>query len=146
MGAGKTTFARRLEAELGAIRFTHDEWMSRLYGPDPPQASFALYAERVSSLIETVWLRCLDLKLDVVLDLNFWSRLERDRTRRLSEKAGAGVRLYRLTCLDAEAWARIEARNADLNGNLFIARNTFDLLRSRFEPLSDDEERIEIVA
>jgi predicted kinase len=36
LGAGKTTFARRLEEELPAIRFSHDEWMTNLYGDDPP--------------------------------------------------------------------------------------------------------------
>jgi adenylate kinase family enzyme len=27
LGVGKTTLARRLEHELPAVRFTHDEWM-----------------------------------------------------------------------------------------------------------------------
>jgi predicted kinase len=40
VGAGKTTFARRLEQELPAIRFSHDEWMTRLYGDDPPVDQF----------------------------------------------------------------------------------------------------------
>jgi predicted kinase len=48
LGAGKTTFARRLEQELRAIRFTHDEWMSRLYGDDPSADMFPEYAERIS--------------------------------------------------------------------------------------------------
>ena len=42
LGAGKTTLARRLEREAPAIRFTHDEWMARLYGIDPP-------AERITA-------------------------------------------------------------------------------------------------
>ncbi|HLH02610.1 MAG TPA: AAA family ATPase [Bryobacteraceae bacterium] len=32
LGAGKTTFARKLERELPAIRFTLDEWVTRLFG------------------------------------------------------------------------------------------------------------------
>ena len=35
LGAGKTTFARELEQNIPAIRFSHDEWMTRLYGDDP---------------------------------------------------------------------------------------------------------------
>jgi predicted kinase len=31
-GAGKTTFARHLEADLPAVRFTLDEWLLRLHG------------------------------------------------------------------------------------------------------------------
>lgn len=41
MGAGKTTFARRLEREGRGLCFTHDEWMGHLYGDDPPADAFA---------------------------------------------------------------------------------------------------------
>jgi hypothetical protein len=53
-------------------------------------------------------------------------------------------RLYRVTCAEEEAWRRIERRNTDLSGSLFIARNTFEVLRARFEPLSADEACVEI--
>ena len=36
-GAGKTTYAVRLSAELGAIRFSIDEWMASLFWMDSPQ-------------------------------------------------------------------------------------------------------------
>jgi predicted kinase len=144
LGAGKTTFARRLEADLPAIRFTHDEWMARLYGIDPPIALFAEYYRRVSDQIASVWPRCAELGLEVVLDLNFWSRRQRDETRARIVDMGADPRLYRLACTDQEAWQRIERRNADPQGALFIARAAFETLKDRFEPLDPDEERIEI--
>jgi predicted kinase len=77
LGAGKTTFSRRLESETSAIRFTHDEWMQRLYSDDPEQL-FAEYAERVFSVMEDQWRRCLAVNLDVILDFGFWSRAERE--------------------------------------------------------------------
>lgn len=144
LGAGKTTFARRLESETSAVRFTHDEWMLRLYGEDPPAQRFAEWAERVSSLIEDIWCRCLLAGVDVILDSGFWSRAERDRTRAIVVGLGADVRLYRLSCPDDVAWARIAARNADSGRNLYIAANTFGALKARFEPLDDDEARIEV--
>jgi hypothetical protein len=57
---------------------------------------------------------------------------------------GAQVCLYRLICSEVESWRRIEKRNTDLQGSLYIARITFELLKSRFEPLGDDEECVEI--
>ena len=57
----------------------------------------------------------------------------------------AEARLYRVTCSEEEAWRRIEKRNTDLRGSLYISRNTFETLRHRFEPLGSDEECIEIV-
>ena len=35
LGPGKKTFARRLEGEIAAARFTHDEGVVTLYGQDP---------------------------------------------------------------------------------------------------------------
>jgi predicted kinase len=143
LGSGKTTLARRLEQSLPAIRFTHDEWMARLYGIDPPAELFAEYYRRVSEQIGSMWPRCVELGLEVVLDLNFWSRKLRDETRARVNQVGASSRLYRLTCTDEEAWKRVEKRNADPQGGLFIARETFEALKDRFEPLDPDEERIE---
>ena len=63
LGAGKTTFARQLEQRIPAIRFSHDEWMARLYGVDPPVERFEELYQRVWVQMEEVWRRCLDLSL-----------------------------------------------------------------------------------
>lgn len=146
LGSGKTTFARHLELTQPAVRFTHDEWMQRLYGDDPPEQHFADYATRVSAQIETVWTRCLTLGLDVVLDAGLWSRAERDRTRALVLSLGGEAKLYRLTCDEATALRRIAARNAALNGSLYISETTYRDLQRRFEPLAPDEVRLEIAS
>jgi len=144
LGAGKTTFARRLEQELPAIRFSHDEWMTSLYGDDPPLDQFPEFHRRVSKLIHAQWTRCVKLGLDVILDFGFWSRLERDETRTTAVALGASARLYLLECPEDAAWRRIDKRNAHLNGSLLIVRHTFDTLKSRFESLGDDEDRTEV--
>ncbi|GLQ55713.1 AAA family ATPase [Devosia nitrariae] len=142
IGSGKTTFAKRLEAQLPALRFTHDEWMSRLYGEDPPADQFPDLYRRVSGLVAELWPKCVKLQVNVVLDLGFWSRTERDEVRRMAAAMGASSRLYALTCPDEVAWARIEQRNEALSGSLFISRATFELLKASFEPLADDEDAI----
>jgi predicted kinase len=91
LGAGKTTLARKLENDLPAIRFTHDEWMARLYGDDPPADEFQALYRRVSERIDSLWPRCLELGVDVVLDLNFWSRRQRDETRATALTLGANT-------------------------------------------------------
>ncbi|MBR0835765.1 ATP-binding protein [Bradyrhizobium manausense] len=144
LGAGKTTFARHLEHELPAIRFSHDEWMTILYGNDPPMDQFPEFHQRVSRLIDAHWTRCVKLGLDVVLDLGFWSRRQRDETRTTAAALGASARLYLLECPEDEAWRRVDKRNAHLDGSLLIVRHTFEMLKSRFQPLGDDEDRIEV--
>lgn len=144
LGAGKTTFARRLEHELPAIRFSHDEWMTTLYGDDPPMDQFAELHQRVSKLIDAHWTRCVELGLDVVLDFGFWSRQQRDQTRATAAALGATAQLYLLECPENEAWCRVEKRNTDLDGSLLIVRHTFEMLKGRFQPLGDDEDRIDV--
>ena len=144
LGVGKTTFARQLERNIPAIRFSHDEFMVRLYGDNPPIEQFAVFYWRIHEQVEEIWLRCLELGLDVVLDFGFWTRQERDATRTKIIALGAEARLYRLTCPEDEAWRRIEKRNANLQGSLLIVRNTYEVFKERFAPLDPAETRIEI--
>jgi predicted kinase len=130
---GKTTLARQLEQRIPAIRFSHDEWMARLYGFDPPVEHYTEFYRRVCEQVEEVWPRCLELGIDVVLDFGFWRRQQRDDVSAKVAMIGVQARLYHVTCPDKEEWRRIEKRNTDLRGSLFIARNTFEVLKSRFD-------------
>ena len=143
IGAGKTTFAKQLETSLPALRFSHDEWMRQLYGEDPPLEDFPAYHARVTDLLNTVWPRCLELGLSVVLDFGFWTRLERDSVRARVARLGFEHVLYALECPEEVRWKRVEARNSGQGtDSLFIARETFLSLHERVEPLEPDEERI----
>tara|TARA_R110002124_G_scaffold16882_1_gene71362 strand:+ start:2013 stop:2480 length:468 start_codon:yes stop_codon:yes gene_type:complete len=145
IGAGKTTFAKKLESDERALRFTHDEWMNKLYGEDPPAEQFDEYAQRISGVMQAAWTRCLDLGVNVVLDFGFWSRAERDTIRGVVARHGGEPVLYHLNCAEEIAWKRVDERNRALGGSLFIAPNTFEVLKARFEPLSDDEPSVEIL-
>lgn len=139
IGAGKTTFAKKLAEDVNGVRFNPDEWMVRLYGEDPPAGQFAERLERVFALIDEQWVRVVRCGVDVVLDHGFWTRASRDAARERAAAASATCRLYALQCSEAVARARCHQRNADLQGSLYVADNTFDVLKSRFEPLQRDE-------
>jgi len=146
LGAGKTTFARRLERDIRAVRFTPDEWMSRLFGEDPPAAIFQEKAAAILEVMEPLWLRRLALGVDVVLDFGFWRRSQRDRARHLAREAGANAVLYALSCEESEARRRVCARNAEKSHGLYVAAETFTLLKARFEALEPDETAIVVPA
>ena len=142
-GSGKTTLARELEDRFRAVRFTPDEWMSRLFGDDPPAAIFAEKAAAIVELLEPIWARCLAIGVDVVLDFGFWRRAERDHAREVVLRHGGTALLYRLNCPIEEARRRVAARNAAGHAGLYIGPATFDQLLGRIEPLGDDEDCIE---
>jgi predicted kinase len=146
IGAGKTTFAKKLEQDVAAVRFSADEWITTLYGDDEAhiQPDVATIMDRLLAAMEPLWSRCLVLGLDVILDMGFWTRVHRDATRKRVEACRAGTQLYYVRCDDEVAWSRVESRNAHPCGSIRMVRNTFDVLKARVEPLGPDEPHLVI--
>jgi predicted kinase len=139
LGAGKTTFAKNLAERTGAVRYSPDELMVARHGHDPPARQFYEYLGRIYAEVNAEWPRTLAVGRDVVLDFGFWTRAWRDAARTRARDAGAAAKLYFVRCSEATARARCLRRNERPEGSLFIAENTFDALKSRFEPLGSDE-------
>ena len=78
IGSGKTTFARKLEKETGAIRFTKDEWMVRVFGNTPPKDRFNEYDNKMTTLATDMALECLKAGISVIIDEGFWVKEHRD--------------------------------------------------------------------
>lgn len=81
-GSGKTTYAKKLEETLGAIRFCPNEWMDAL--------SLSLHDEEKRARIEALqWTQAqklLALGSTVIVEWGTWGRSERD-TLRLGARA-----------------------------------------------------------
>ena len=107
-GAGKTTLARELVADRGAVRLTKDEWLWAL-GSTPWDAPSQ---EKVEHELWQLAQEILRLGLSVVLDFGLWARIERDEMRAVARGLGVGVELHYLDVPADELWRRIDARNA----------------------------------
>ncbi|MFE3451914.1 AAA family ATPase [Nonomuraea sp. NPDC059194] len=105
-GAGKTTLARRLAADLPAVRLCPDEWLAAL-GLD-------LFDETTRDLLERqLWRHArelLSLGGSVILEYGFWGRSERDDKRQAARELGVGVELHYLDVPFEELCRRVEAR------------------------------------
>jgi len=145
VGAGKTTFAKILEKETGALRFSNDEWMIALYGDNPPAEKFADYHERVTKLLQEIAFKCLKADLDVIFDDGFWSRARRDEIRERIRKAGADFKLYHVKCTEEVMKQRTLKRTGfSEKGAFYIDKAAIETFKKRFEPLGADEEHIVI--
>lgn len=105
-GAGKTTLARRLESDLGAVRLDGDEWLAQL--------GLSLWDDRRAGLEAAFWdlaQRLLRLGVSVVLESGFWARAERDEMRTGARALGAAVELHYLDVADDQLWRRVDERN-----------------------------------
>ena len=96
IGSGKTTYARKLEKETGAIRFTKDEWLVRVFGNTPPKDKFAEYDNRMASLATDMALACLKAGINVIIDEGFWVKEHRDAISEKVKNVGAIPKLYYL--------------------------------------------------
>lgn len=144
-GSGKTTFARKLEQEIHAVRFSPDEWMVTLHGTNPPEPLFREQHERIMALIWEHVGRVLRAGCDVILEGGFWSRASRDDARRRAEEFCVPCKFYALRCSVEEARRRVSARTKTMPpGTLEITDTTFDFLLGKLEPLGADEEYIEV--
>ena len=108
-GTGKTTAARRIEVEQGALRLTKDEWVRALYGSENPPAAQDVIEGR---LVE-VGLRALELGVDVVIDFGLWSRAERSALRAAAAERHAVVEMVYLELDPAVQRSRLAQRQAD---------------------------------
>ncbi|MFB9451400.1 AAA family ATPase [Dactylosporangium vinaceum] len=107
--SGKTTLARRLAAELPAVRLCADEWLTDL-GADLFDAGLRARLER------RFWRLAQDLLgqgRSVILESGFWLRADRDEKRAGARALGAAVELRFLDVPLDELARRLEARNAE---------------------------------
>ena len=146
-GSGKTTLARKLEAECSALRLTVDEWHIRLFGNDvhdhSDEADFARHNARHAAIEALLWetaARALVLGVDVILDFGFWTRRERDEFRAKAHDLGAGFRIHFSDVSEELLLERIRARNAQRPPGAFhIPETKLKEWMLLFEPPLRDE-------
>jgi predicted kinase len=130
-GAGKTTMARRLEAERDALRFTPDEWMEPLFGVSEDGGRRWVLE---SQLFWSVAGRALSLGVNVILDYGCWSETERDMFRNRAHELGARAEIVVLNPPLEVLWERLAARNAALpEGTFHISREELEEYNTRFQ-------------
>jgi predicted kinase len=143
IGSGKTSFARQLEQDKSAFRFSPDEWMVALYGDNPEEGRFEEYYQRIDQWIWVQIERALALGVDVIFDSGLWKRADRDRMIDRVKSLGADPILYALQCPFEVSRERVLKRTAEMpEGQLKIDDNAIHLFWSKFEQLQDDEEAI----
>lgn len=107
-GAGKTTRARQLAEEHGALRLTPDDWMIPLFGTAEPDGKRDVLEGRMLRLA----LDAVGLGTGVVVDYGCWSRDERSAIRWLARAEGARFRMVYLPVDEETQRARIARRRA----------------------------------
>ena len=106
-GSGKTTTARQLERETGAIRLNTDEWMATL-GIDFFDEPFR---NKLQAQLYNHGKTLLRLGHSIIVEDGHWSRAERDKQRVDARKLGAILELHYFDLSFDELWRRLDGRN-----------------------------------
>ena len=144
-GAGKTTYALKLAAETGGIRFSIDDWMSTLFWMDSPNPISHDWAmERINRSEIQMWKtaqQVLVQGLPVILDLGFTKVAHRQKFYDLAKQAEAEPMLYWVDISPEERWRRVQSRNAE-KGETFamdVPREMFDFMENEWEAPEGEE-------
>ncbi|WP_130439169.1 AAA family ATPase [Kribbella rubisoli] len=138
-GAGKTSWARRLEEERKAIRLTPDEWMDALFNASEVDGRRWVLE---SEMLWGVAARALELGVDVILDYGCWSEEERDLFRTRAQQLGASAEIVVLDLPLQVLWERLEQRNENLPDATFpVTREELEEWNRMFEVPTADEVR-----
>ncbi len=138
-GAGKTTYARALTEDIGGLRFSIDEWMVPLFGPDTPKPiQFAWMMERVNRCEAMIWTmtrQAVTRGVPAVLDLGFTTFDHRQKFRDLAAEAGLSTAVHFIDVSRETRWTRVQQRNAD-QGETFamhVDRGMFDFMETLWQ-------------
>ena len=140
--AGKTTFAKKLERETEAKRFTPDEIIAKRYG-----INLSVEEIRNANLTikDKIWKEVkisIQNNQGVIMDYGLWKKQQRVDLIDKIKKLGGEPIVYEVLCEPALMKQRALQRNND--GDITITSERYDMYYQRFEPMSDNEERIMI--
>ncbi len=108
-GSGKTTLAKKLEVERGAVRFCPDEWMQEL--------GISLWDANAREVLEQRFWRLAQRLAQhgstAILENGFWGKSERDGYLRTARELGIRIELHHLDIPVDELRARLSTRGME---------------------------------
>jgi predicted kinase len=119
-GAGKTTAARKLARETGAILICEDEWLEKIADPIADLEAYVLAAARIRSVTAPLAADLLRLGVSVVFDFGGNTVGDRDWVRAIFTRAEAQHTLHYMRTDDRTCRRRIQRRNETQPEGLFF--------------------------
>ena len=143
IGAGKTTFAKKLEKKTGAVRITKDEWSICLIGNDPTIDGYEEWDHKICELSRDFAFQLAEKGIDVIIDEGFWEKELREEMRRRTGRIGAKAVMYYVETPIETIQERVVGRNDNFTKDSFkISREMLDNYLTYWQPPSEDEDYI----
>ena len=144
-GAGKTRYSIMLAEQTGGVRFSIDDWMTRLFWVDSPQPiEFEWTIERIARCEAQIRALVEDLVgqgVASVLDLGFTKANHRAEFAAFAKAIGTSAKLHWVDVSAEQRWARVVQRNSQRGPTyaMDVDRAMFDFMEREWEPPSAAE-------
>ena len=141
LGAGKTTYSKKLAETSGAIHLNPDEVCMQKYSPEEYEKNWALcFAQTIDFLWQEI-ANYIQQNCDVVFDVGFWSKSSRqDAINRVINMGGKPI-IHYIYAPDDILKQRLKMRTGKIaEHNL----QNFDNIKKYFEAPSPDENFVTI--
>ncbi len=120
-GAGKTTLAKRVEQDRGAIRMCPDDWIEVVLEDPRDRRERDRLRDPVENLQWELTKGYLHCGLTVILENGFWSEEERTQYACEALEVGALIELFYTEAPDFEKlWSRVKERNMADEASPFV--------------------------
>lgn len=130
LGAGKTTYSKKLALKTGAQYFNTDEWVVKLF----PQSEYENNWEQCfGAATNAIWAEiksCAQNGQNAIFDAGFWTRAERDNARKKASEIGMMPVVYYVYAPNAVLKQRISQRHGKIAQNNI---KNFDKIKKLFE-------------
>jgi len=144
-GVGKTTYSLSFSKEIEAVRFSIDPWMQILFSKDMTTLDYSWMIERVHRCYDQIWQvaeQILALDGNVVLDLGFTTKEQRNHFTDLAKGLGIDPEVHYLTASTATRKKRVEIRNEEKDPSVYSFEVTdfmFNFMEPKYEIPSQEE-------
>ena len=141
MGAGKSTYSKKLASELNAVFLSEDDWLSAMY-PEEIKGfdDYIKYSSRLKPLLKEHVRRILNSDVSVVLDFPGNTKKQRAWFKEIFSEAQIPHKLIYLKAEDQLCLKRLEQRRQDSPERArFDTEEIFNQVTSYFQAPTDDE-------
>jgi predicted kinase len=145
-GVGKTTYSLSLAKEIRAIKFSIDPWMQTLFSKDMTTLDFTWMMERVNRCSDQIWQvseQILALNGNVILDLGFTTKEQRDVFSIRAKELGIKVEIHYLDASQDIRKERVDKRNTEKDPSVYAFEVT-DMMFNFMEPMFEAPDQEEL--
>jgi len=141
MGAGKSTYSRKLADEMAAVFISEDEWLSVLYPEEIKDFhDYIKYSSRLKPLMKKHVRKILNSGVSVVMDFPGNTKTQRSWFREIFEEDKIPHKLIYLKAEDRLCLGRLKQRNEDSPERAgFDTEEVFRQVTAYFQAPDDDE-------